>query len=63
MVLSPRGWLMLPRRVQQADHIGGIVCAILPAPGRSCNVLRSQELAVAEGGMVSPLNAQAVVIT
>ncbi|KZN91082.1 hypothetical protein EN45_012100 [Penicillium chrysogenum] len=33
-------------RVQQVDHAGGI-WTIVPAPGRSCNALRSQELAVA----------------
>lgn len=33
-------------------------CIMLPAPGRSNDIPESQELAVAEGGMVSPLNTQ-----
>ncbi|KAJ5271572.1 hypothetical protein N7524_004841 [Penicillium chrysogenum] len=47
-------------RVQQADHIDGMVCATVPAPRRSCNVLHSQELTVADGGMVSLLDTLAV---
>ncbi|CRL26345.1 unnamed protein product [Penicillium camemberti] len=44
MLQSPRGWLA-SLRVQQADHADGVDGTIVPAPGRSCNVPWSQELA------------------
>ena len=61
MLKSPRGWPVFLLRVQQADHADGIRCTIVPAPGRSYNTLRSQELACCWWNcMADLLNTQAV---
>ncbi|OQD97706.1 hypothetical protein PENSOL_c011G04869 [Penicillium solitum] len=61
MLESPRGWLVFLLRAQQADHADGIRCTIMPAPGRSYNTLRSQELACCWWNcMAGLLNTQAV---
>lgn len=64
MLHPPRGWLVFLLRVQQADHADGVGCTIVPAPGRSYNTLRSQELACCwRNCMAGPLNTQAVLYT